>query len=113
MQSKSDGTLAFLKILSRQGDTERRARFFREASAYATVDHDGIPRLVESNAHHHQDLAYKVYLITEFIEGPTLTKYVDDNGAGSFGEDGLGFDRARRRGTALPCERMAPSRHKA
>lgn len=84
VRHKVDGTLAFLKILSRQADIERRARFFREASAYATANHDGIPKLVESNAHHHEDLSYKVYLLTEFISGPTVTQYLEDNGALNF-----------------------------
>lgn len=84
VKHKANGTLAFLKILSRQTDVERRARFFREASAYATANHDGIPKLVESNAHHHEDLSYKVYLLTEFIAGPTLTKFLERNGPLSF-----------------------------
>ncbi|WP_199052958.1 protein kinase [Aquitalea sp. ASV15] len=86
VKHKTNGTLAFLKILSRQNDVERRARFFREASVYATANHDGIPKLVESNAHHHEDLSYKVYLLTEFVPGPTLTKYLDCNGALSFAD---------------------------
>lgn len=84
VRHKANGMLAFLKILSRQKDSERRSRFFREATAYATANHDGIPKLVESNAHYHEDFDYKVYLVTEFVPGPSLTKYLEDNGALSF-----------------------------
>jgi serine/threonine-protein kinase len=45
---------AFLKLLSRQTDAEHRARFFREATAYDTCKHAGIPRLIQSNAHARQ-----------------------------------------------------------
>ncbi len=52
VKHKKTGLVAFLKILNRQTNTERRSRFFREAGAYATVSHAGIPSLIESNAHH-------------------------------------------------------------
>ncbi|MCI2811373.1 serine/threonine protein kinase [Eoetvoesiella caeni] len=84
VKHKENGTFAFLKILNRQTDSERRARFFREASAYATANHDGIPKLVESNAHYHEDSNYKIYLLTEFVAGPTLSKYLECSGAVNF-----------------------------
>ncbi|MCU0983343.1 MAG: protein kinase [Acetobacteraceae bacterium] len=71
----SDGKIGFLKKIKSRNDPERRARFFREASAYDGFRVDGIPRLIESNAHHHADATIVPYLITEFIEGPTLRKW--------------------------------------
>ena len=87
VKNKATGKIAFAKILSRQGNMERRARFFREATTYATTEHQLIPRLLESNAQHHEDSEYKIYLVTEFIEGLTLSEYVTSNGP-------LPFDRA-------------------
>jgi eukaryotic-like serine/threonine-protein kinase len=84
VKSKATSAVAFLKILSRQCDTERRARFFREATAYGTTDHHFIPALIESNAHKYQDPEYKLYLITEYIEGPTLSEYTTHHGQLNF-----------------------------
>ena len=72
---KSDGQEAFLKAIRRRKDPERRGRFFREATAYDTMKSRGIPRLVESNAHLHDDDEVVLYIVTEFIEGPTLYEW--------------------------------------
>ena len=53
-------------------NAERRARFFREASAYDTIRVQGIPGLIESNAHHWENGEVEPFIATEFIEGPTL-----------------------------------------
>lgn len=84
VRNKATGQIAFAKILSRQGDMERRARFFREATTYATTKHQLIPKLLESNAQHYEDSEYKLYLVTDFIEGLTLSEYVTSNGPLSF-----------------------------
>lgn len=81
------GETACVKILSKQKDIERRSRFFREATAYDTCKHPGIPISVESNAIEHGNLVYKLYIALEYIPGPTLEKYVDAQGA-------MHFDRA-------------------
>ncbi|MBW4541016.1 MAG: protein kinase [Myxacorys chilensis ATA2-1-KO14] len=80
VKNNSTGQRCFLKMLSRQGDMERRARFFREATAYATTNHKLIPKLIESNALHHQDSEYKLYLVTDYIEGQNLTEYIGTHG---------------------------------
>ena len=72
---KSDGQEGFLKVIRRRNDLERRGRFFREATAYDTMKSRGIPRLVESNAHLHDDGEVVPYIVTEFIEGPTLHEW--------------------------------------
>ncbi|MFN3474769.1 MAG: protein kinase domain-containing protein [Blastomonas sp.] len=71
----ADGQVGFLKVLKAKTVSERRSRFFREASAYDSFAIDGIPRLVESNAHRHGDLAFEPYIVTEFVSGPTLTTW--------------------------------------
>ena len=72
---KSDGQEGFLKAIRGRNDPERRGRFFREASAYDTMKLSGIPSLVESNAHLHDDSEVVPYIVTEFIEGPTLHQW--------------------------------------
>lgn len=76
--------LRFLKVLNRQSDPERRARFFREATAYSTAKHVGIPRLIESNAHNHENSSYKPYLVIEYIDGETLSSKLDREGSLDF-----------------------------
>ena len=66
----------FAKILKSQTDTERRARMFREAAALATFNHASIPALVESNAHRFADHRFELYLVTEYVAGPTLAKFI-------------------------------------
>ena len=72
---KLDGRAAFLKVIKSKRNAERRARFFREASAYDTIRAPGIPRLIESNAHQWKNPGIEPYIATEFIEGPTLRRW--------------------------------------
>ena len=72
---KGDDRDGFLKAIRAKRDPERRARFSREANTYATVTVRGIPRLIESNAHLWKDAAVEPYMVTEFIEGPTLRRW--------------------------------------
>lgn len=71
----SDGKIGFLKIIKAKRDPERRARFFREATAYDSFGVEGIPRLIESNAHRHADGAFTPFIVTEFIVGSTLRSW--------------------------------------
>jgi serine/threonine-protein kinase len=75
------GKIGFLKTIKSRNDPERRARFFREASAYDSFGVTGIPRLIESNAHRHADASIVPYIITEFVEGPTLRTWRDSQSA--------------------------------
>ncbi|WP_426020348.1 serine/threonine protein kinase [Brevundimonas sp. DWR2-3-1b1] len=75
VRRKDDGHSGFLKIIKSKNAPERRARFFREANAYDTFRVGGVPGLIESNAQHHADLAYTPYLVSDFVEGPTLGKW--------------------------------------
>jgi serine/threonine protein kinase len=81
VQHTEKDTIGCLKVLSKQNDAERRLRFFREATAYDTCQHPLIPRLLASNAHNHADLDQKLFLITEFISGPTLSRLIETDGS--------------------------------
>ena len=72
---KRDGRTAFLKAIKAKRNPERRARFFREASAYNTIRAPGIPGLIESNSHQWENAGVEPYIATEFIEGPTLRQW--------------------------------------
>lgn len=71
----SDGKIGFLKIIKSKNDAERRARFFREATAYDSFGIAGIPRLIASNAHRHADRTFTPFVVTEFIVGCTLREW--------------------------------------
>lgn len=73
--NKHDGNSAFLKIIKSKKDSERRARFFREASIYSSLESDGIPKLIESNTQEHRDPTTTPYIVTEYIKGNTLDKW--------------------------------------
>ncbi|HWG18356.1 MAG TPA: protein kinase [Acidobacteriaceae bacterium] len=72
---KSDQTPVFVKAIKSPKDPERRARFFREATAYDSFDIAGIPQLIESNAHLHKEPSAQLYIATTFIEGPTIRRW--------------------------------------
>ena len=72
---QSDGKIGFLKTIKSRKDAERRARFFREATAYDSFGVEGIPRLIESNAHRHADEGFALFIVTEFIVGNTLRSW--------------------------------------
>lgn len=72
---RTDGRIGFLKTIKSRKDPERRARFFREATAYDSFGVEGVPRLIESNAHHHANLEFSPFIVTEFIEGDTLRSW--------------------------------------
>jgi eukaryotic-like serine/threonine-protein kinase len=64
-----------LKELIRQDDMDRRGRMHREVAALQTVEHTGIPKFVDSNADQFKDRDVKLFLVSEYIPGPTLEKY--------------------------------------
>lgn len=88
VEHSETGAIGCLKLLSKQNDAERRLRFSREATAYDTCQHPLIPRLLASNAHNHSDPDHKLFLVTEFIPGPTLSKRIEEGGALSW-EDAI------------------------
>jgi eukaryotic-like serine/threonine-protein kinase len=64
-----------LKELKSQKDPERRARMHREVAALQTLDHSGIPRFIDSNAEQFKDLSVPLFLVTDYVDGPTLEQY--------------------------------------
>jgi serine/threonine protein kinase len=65
--------VAFLKILNKQKDRERRKRVHREVASLETLQTRGVPRLIETNARHWEDIAFKLYAVSEFIAGETVS----------------------------------------
>ena len=74
---RTDGRIGFLKTIKSRKNPERRARFFREASAYDSFGVEGVPKLIESNAHQHANAEFEPFIVTEFIEGETLRSWRD------------------------------------
>lgn len=68
-----------IKLLSRQNVPERRARMVREVAALKTLNHANIQRYVDSNVDAFKDIDCKLYIVTEYIPGPTLEEYIKNN----------------------------------
>jgi eukaryotic-like serine/threonine-protein kinase len=66
-----------LKLLNSQNDTDRRGRMYREVAALCTLDHPSVPRVIDSNVDEYKDLRQFLYLVTEFINGPTLEERIE------------------------------------
>lgn len=69
-----------IKFLKEQKDKERRERMFLEVSALQVLIHPNIPRLIDSNEDKYQEIDHDLYLVTDYIPGPTLQEYIDQNG---------------------------------
>lgn len=76
VESLSDQSLACMKLLSDYKSPERRERFRRECVALETLDIARIPRFIESNSDRFRS-DERLYLVTEYINGPTLSKVVE------------------------------------
>jgi serine/threonine-protein kinase len=74
--SAPDSQICVLKVLNRQDDPERRRRMYREVAALRTLAHPGIPTLVDSNADQFNDLNVGLYLVTDYVPGPTISQYL-------------------------------------
>jgi serine/threonine-protein kinase len=72
--------LRVLKTLHRAEDPERRARMHREVASLETLDHAGIPKVIESNASDYRS-TMPLYIIMEHIPGCTLENRVKDHGS--------------------------------
>ena len=78
---RRDGTMqrGFIKILTKQDETERRQRFYREAAALESLDIEGVPRLIETNARHYENRAFKLYAVSTYVRGKTLRELPADS----------------------------------
>lgn len=73
----ADGQEYALKQLNRSEDPERRTRMHREVTNLTTLDHTGIPKVIESNTQDFKDPAIPLFVVMERIEGMTLSKKVE------------------------------------
>lgn len=71
-----DGTLGVLKLLHRPDALERRARMYREVAALDTLQHRQIPRVLDHNTCDYRS-STRLYIVTEFIDGATLSQAVE------------------------------------
>jgi serine/threonine-protein kinase len=76
----SGGVPYVLKTLNRQDDAERRGRMYREVAALRTLAHPRIAKVVDTNAEAFEDLSQDLYMVTEFVPGPTLENHVMQHG---------------------------------
>lgn len=75
---RDNGRVGALKLLHAEPEpsTERRYRFLSEVSALRVLNGLGAPLVIDANETAWQDKNVKLYLVMEFIEGPTLTSLV-------------------------------------
>lgn len=76
---RTDGAKGALKCIHRDHlkIRERRARVFQEVTALRALDGQGCPRVLETNAENWDVEGVELYLIMEWVEGPTLSRYID------------------------------------
>jgi tRNA A-37 threonylcarbamoyl transferase component Bud32 len=74
----ADGREGALKQLHSEeaAQKERRYRFLTEVSGLRAMNGNGLPAVLDANEQAWLDKAADLYLVMEFIEGPTLGKFV-------------------------------------
>ncbi len=75
-----------VKILRRPKNPQARKRFYREATAYETLNHLGLPKLLDHNAETWKDRDTPMFMVLERIHGPTFNERVRDSGPFSVSE---------------------------
>jgi serine/threonine protein kinase len=77
VRSRTNGRLGALKTMHDRHlrDTERRYRMQQEVYALRVI-RVGVPQVMESNIEQWQDLEVRLYVVMEWIDGPTLSEYV-------------------------------------
>lgn len=76
VEQHSDSKKFFLKELSDNVNSERRERFYRETSIYETLQIQGIPKLIETNASEFRNKDVNLFYVAQFIEGTQLNEYI-------------------------------------
>lgn len=71
------GRDGFLKLISRPKAEQSRKRFAREVASFSTLDHAGLPALLDDNATEWRNRGVELFLVLEYIEGCTLAEFVD------------------------------------
>ncbi len=79
VRHRADGRIGALKLLHNDalGSTARRYRFLTEVSALKAMAGNGVPAVFESNEDQWQNKIEQLYLVMEFIDGPTLDKLLN------------------------------------
>lgn len=75
VRAEAPEELYFRKMLKAGASTERRRRFFTEATLFTDLAVRGIPRIVETNAHKHAEEGASLYYVAEYINGDRLDKF--------------------------------------
>lgn len=88
VRRKADGVFGALKVLHSDylRETKRRARVYREVISLKTLKGDGIPRLLESNAELWERGGIDLYIIMEWVQGSTLSNFLQRKGKLSINE---------------------------
>ena len=78
---RTSRTMGALKQLHPEhiGSTERRFRMQQEANALLALDGQGVPRLLETNISEWRDQSKSLYIVMDWVDGPTLSKLVSGN----------------------------------
>ncbi len=81
-----DGSVGqvFIKELLAPREVRARKRFWREVTSYETLSHSGLPTLVEHNGAEWENRKVPLYLVLDYIDGPTLRDWMRDHGPMSF-----------------------------
>jgi serine/threonine protein kinase len=79
----SAGERVFIKELLHNNRRAARGRFAREVAAYETLEHPGLPKLIDHNGRDWQDESVSLYLVLEYVDGPTLANLIARKGVPS------------------------------
>jgi serine/threonine protein kinase len=87
--ASDDKSLYIVKLLNNQKDNDRRSRMRRECVSLETLNHRGIPKIIDSNTEYFKDLSYKLFIVMELIPGITLSEFANETPIFSFTKKSL------------------------
>ena len=75
-----------LKTLKNNRNLQQRRRMNREVLSLGILSDAGarVPRVLDHNSEQREQLETQLYLVTEFVGGPTLQSYVEEQGPMDF-----------------------------
>ena len=74
------GPPVFVKELRKYQNAEARKRFRREVAAYGTLDHPGLPSLIEDNSGEWESRKVPLYLVLECVNGEDIGTWMRERG---------------------------------